>query len=183
MRDTISEKEKVIATLESKNDELAQTTSDQAQQIRKLDGQLADKTKQVRQLQDVRDSQEKQIAQLNNKIDFYESMESRLAQRGIHLPAEDVKGVDGQVIKTDPEYDLVIINKGEEDGVKVNYPFTIYRDSEYVAQAIVTDVDKKVCVARIEKGMVAEGKQVKMGDEVTTRMAGVLAPITMYEER
>jgi len=183
LTDTITAKEEVIATLDNKNEQLAQTTSEQADKISQLDSQLADKTQQVQELQDIRQSQEKQIAQLEEKVQFYENMESRLAQRGIHLPAEDVKGVDGQIIKVDPEYDLVVINKGKEDGVKVNYPFTIYRDSEYIAQAIVTDVNEKVSVARIEKGMVAEGKQVKTGDEATTRMAGVLAPITMYEER
>lgn len=183
MEERIEEKEGVIATLEDKNDKLVQTTNEQAEKISNLDTQLADATDQIRNLQGVKQKQEKQIAQLEEKVQFYENMESRLAKRGIHLPAEDVKGVDGQVIKTDPEYDLVVINKGKEDGVKVNYPFTIYRDSEYIAQAIVTDVNKQVCVARIEKGMVAEGKQVAKGDEATTRMAGVLAPITMYEER
>lgn len=183
LTDTIKAKEQLIATLESKKDQLTQTTTRQADRISKLDSQLADKTDQVRQLTELKNQHEQEIADLGDKIDHYEAMLSRLAQRGVHVPAEDIKAVDGKVIKTYADTDLVVINKGEEDGVKVNYPFTIYRDSEYIAQAIVTRPDRQVCVARIQEGMVAQGKKVQEGDDATTRMAGALAPITMYEER
>jgi hypothetical protein len=108
-------------------------------------------------------------------------MLSRLSEKGIRVPAEDIKAVDGEIIKYDSDSDLVIINKGSESGVEVNYPFTIYRDGEYVAQAVVYRVDTKVSVARVEKEMRAKGKQIKEGDLATTRLVGTLSPISVSE--
>ena len=174
-------KEKMISELESENSNLQETVQEKVAKINELDNTIRGKDDKIASLnEDLQNLQDKYAATQDQK-DKYASMLSRLSEKGIRVPAEDIKAVDGEIIKFDSGSDLVIINKGSESGVEVNYPFTIYRDGEYVAQAVVYRVDKKVSVARVQKEMRAEGKQIKEGDLATTRLVGTLSPISVSE--
>jgi len=70
----------------------------------------------------------------------------------------------GKVEKVDPKFGLVVLSVGEDDGVKPGMEFTVYRGDGYVGKVIVTEVDRELSVARVDK---AVSEEVKVGDNVS----------------
>ena len=58
----------------------------------------------------------------------------------------------GRVIKVDANHNFIVIDLGEEDGVKLEIPFFIYRDNEEIAQFLRDnedmDLTNKIIIAR-----------------------------------
>lgn len=70
------------------------------------------------------------------------------------------------VLSIDSESGLIVINAGREAGVKVGMPMLITRGSETVAEAIVTDVRKKVSGLLVRKHLNPTLK-VSTGDQAS----------------
>jgi hypothetical protein len=64
---------------------------------------------------------------------------------------------------------VAIVSIGQDDGVKVGYPFTIYRADKFVARGTVEKVERDWCVVRWDPGLVKD--KVQVGDDVTTSIA------------
>lgn len=79
---------------------------------------------------------------------------------GKYTPAE----VYGKVERVDGKFGIVVISVGEDDGVRAGMEFTVYRDEGYVGKVIVTEVDKELSVARVDKSV---SNEVKVGDNVS----------------
>jgi len=177
----VDKKESTIASMEQENSELQDTVEAKVSRINDLDSTLREREDKIASLNEELSNLQDEYASVQESRDKYARMLSRLSQRGIRIPAEDVKAVDGEVIKYDAESDLVIINKGKDNGVEVNYPFTIYRNGDYVGRAVVYRVDQKVSVARVQEDMRATDKEIRVGDQATTRLVGTLSPISMSQ--
>lgn len=177
----VDKKESTIASLEEENSELQENVNDKVARINELDETVREKKDKITSLQEDLSQLEEDYASLQKKKQRYARMLSRLSKRGVRIPAEEVKAVDGEIIKYEEKSRLVIINKGKKSGVEVNYPFTIYRNGTYVGQAVVYRVDQKVSVARVQKDMMAEGKQIKVGDQATTRLVGTISPLSISQ--
>jgi len=177
----VDKKESTIVSLEQENSELQDNVEAKVAKINELDAKLRDHEEEIASLNEELSQLEKKHASVKEKRNQYARMLSRLSERGVRIPAEDVKAVDGEIIKYDKDSNLVIINKGSESGVEVNYPFTIYRDGDYVARAVVYRVDKKVSVARVQKDMGAKGKKIREGDQATTRLVGTISPFSVSQ--
>ncbi|MEF8787828.1 MAG: hypothetical protein V5A84_02045, partial [Planctomycetota bacterium] len=177
----VDKKESTIASLEQENTELQDTVEAKVSQINELDSKLRSREEEIASLNEDLNQLEENYASVDEKRNKYARMLSRLSERGIRIPAEDVKAVDGEVIKYEKKSDLVIINKGKDSGVEVNYPFTIYRNGNYVARAVVYRVDQKVSVARVQEDMAAEGKEIREGDQATTRLVGTISPMSISQ--
>ena len=70
----------------------------------------------------------------------------------------------GKVQRVDPKFGIVVISVGEDDGVEAGMEFTVYRGEGYVGRVVVTEVDKELSVARVDKSV---SEQVKVGDNVS----------------
>jgi hypothetical protein len=149
-----------------------------AKQIATLHQDLGAKEEAVKTLtKDVAEWKEKYSAVLKDKDDL-SAIVARLSEMGVRIPAEEVLPIDAKISRVDNEYGLVIINRGKMDGVKINYPFVIYRDGEFVAKATVMSLEDRVALARVDQSATAEGVEVKVGDDCTTRIRTFELPVS-----
>ncbi|MCG3177877.1 MAG: hypothetical protein BIFFINMI_00199 [Phycisphaerae bacterium] len=64
------------------------------------------------------------------------------------------------------EQDAVTLDKGAADGVTVGMRFTVFRGSKYLAEAVVTKVEARASVARLQNAK----DQVRAGDSAWNRL-------------
>lgn len=118
--------------------------------------------KQIKQLQDSVEvaNEEKKIlqraaARLQARLDTYESPE-----KFITAPAS----LKGKILVTDPKWDFVVLDIGEDQGVLENCEFLVNRDGKLVAKVVVRTVQKNRAIANLMPGWklgdVFEGDQV-----------------------
>lgn len=78
----------------------------------------------------------------------------------VTLPA----GLKGKVLVTDPKWNFVVLNVGEDQGVLERGELLVNRNGKLVAKVVVRSVQKDRCVANVlpgwELGEVMEGDQV-----------------------
>jgi hypothetical protein len=76
--------------------------------------------------------------------------------------------IDGQVVGVSQKMNLIVINVGEDDGVRVGFEFTVYRGKNYVGKAIVEKVfpRQSACRVLLDK---TKGK-IQAGDKVSTQV-------------
>ena len=79
---------------------------------------------------------------------------------GKYTPAD----IYGKVEQVDPKVGLIVISVGADDGVKSGMEFTVYRGTGYVGRIVVTEVDKEMSIARVDKSV---SDDVKVGDNVS----------------
>jgi hypothetical protein len=73
-------------------------------------------------------------------------------------------GLRGKVLAVDPKYDFVVLNIGDEQGVKERGEMMIDRQGKLIGKVRINSVEKDRCVATIlpawKRGEVMEGDQV-----------------------
>jgi tetrahydromethanopterin S-methyltransferase subunit G len=89
------------------------------------------------------------------------------------IPREIVGPLGGQRIRgavagVSEKVNLVVINVGEEDGVRVGFEFTILRETSYVGKLVVEKVYPRQAACRVILDMTKD--KVRVGDQVTTRI-------------
>jgi chromosome segregation ATPase len=85
---------------------------------------------------------------------------------GVAAPAS----LYGKVTQVGAQHSKVVVSLGEDDGVKKGMEFTVYREvagGGYVGRIIVEDVDKDLCVARVDRSRQGSLGEVKVGDNVS----------------
>ena len=78
------------------------------------------------------------------------------------LPVKVVIQPPGETLNADTMTEAFV-----DDGVMVNFPFTISRDMEYVAKVTVVEVHDTLCVAHVVQGF--EEKPIQVGYDASTR--------------
>jgi len=71
----------------------------------------------------------------------------------------------GQILAINEENNFVIIDMGEQDGVKVGQTFNVYRNTEKIASLEVIQIRKEISAADIKS--VTSGSKLKIGDLVS----------------
>jgi hypothetical protein len=98
---------------------------------------------------------QRQLTRVQNELNIYKD-----PTRHVELPASLV----GTVLVTDPKWDFVVLNVGEEQGVLDNGELLVSRDGKLVARVKVTSVQKDRCIANVlpgsKLGEVLEGDKV-----------------------
>ncbi len=82
------------------------------------------------------------------------------------LPSGPMPEISGAIVGVSDRLDLVVINRGEDDGVRIGFLFTVYRGSGYVARMAVEKVYPNQAVGRIVPGSGRD--EPKPGDQATT---------------
>lgn len=124
--------------------------------------QVASLGKQIKQAQDDLEAMqaEKKIIQL-----AYEKTKAKLDWLTGVVPYVELPGdLRGKVLVTDPKWEFVVINVGEEEGARLNGELLVSRQGRLVAKVIIREVQKGRCIANLMPGWklgdVAEGDVV-----------------------
>ena len=95
------------------------------------------------------------IKRLENELAIYKTPDY-----AVPLPA----GLKGKILVTDPKWNFVVLNVGEEQGVLEHGEFLVNRDGKLVAKVKVRSVQKDRSIANVvpgwQLGEVMEGDQV-----------------------
>jgi len=117
--------------------------------------------KDMRALEDKMDAVEdekkvlqRQLTRVQNELNVYKD-----PTRHVELPASLV----GKIMVTDPKWDFVVLNVGEDQGVLDNGELLVSRDGKLVAKIKITSVQKNQSIGNIEPGALGE---VLEGDKV-----------------
>jgi chromosome segregation ATPase len=73
-----------------------------------------------------------------------------------------VAGIDGRVVSVNDESNFLIIDVGENSGLRLGDTLSVYRDSKYIARVEVIQLRKDIAAADIKD----QWSQVKIGDAV-----------------
>ena len=104
-------------------------------------------------------SQEKRILQvqavkLGNEII---NLKSRFEDVRVELPP----GLTGKVLAYDPKYEFVVLDIGNNQGVKQNGVMIVSRDGKFVGKVRISSVEDNLCIANVlrkeKKSDVLEG--------------------------
>ena len=98
---------------------------------------------------------QRQLTRVQNELLTYKE-----PNRHIELPAALV----GKVLVTDPKWDFVVLNVGEDQGVLDNGELLVSRDGKLVAKVKITSVQKNQSIGNIEAG--SKLGEVLEGDKV-----------------
>lgn len=179
LADTQSERDKAIANAVAQgkradqlSDKLAKTTQerDDAQNdlaAYKATGLSADQVGTLNR--SIKDLQEAVIA-LNGEKTVLQNARDRLQARlykyeGTNMIVFLPANLQGKILAVDPKWDFVVLNIGEDQGVKDSGELLVSRDGKLVAKVIVRTLEKGRCIANIVPGW--KLGEVIEGDEVS----------------
>jgi hypothetical protein len=122
-------------------------------------------------LQMILDDLEKRHIELAKRNQENENIiQNYLAKLKIRIPGELLKApaIHGSVVGVSDQFNLVMLNVGENDQVKPGYEFTIYRGKTFVGRVKVDRVfpDMCACIALQEY----HKDTIKKGDDASTRV-------------
>ncbi|HVV01778.1 MAG TPA: hypothetical protein VHH88_10485 [Verrucomicrobiae bacterium] len=97
----------------------------------------------------------KRLSKVQAELDFIKNPDKH-----VELPAN----LKGKVLVSDPKWQFVVLNVGEDQGVKPHGELLINRDGKLVAKVRVSSMQKDRCVANVipgwQLGEILEGDQV-----------------------
>jgi len=157
-----------IQELRKSGQELADSLKNYMTQVEKLEQLSAEKDAKIESL-------DKQVAQLEEEkkeaLQRGEKLErtlADLAKRGVYIPPEPVPIIDAIVARVDNSLGAVVLNKGKNDQVEINLPFTVYRGKQFIARVYVMEVHDGHSLARVDRTL--EYLPMQVGDNATTRI-------------
>ena len=124
--------------------------------------QIAGLGKQIKEAQDALEvaQTEKKIIQIAHDKAKAELEWLRGTNGAITMRAD----LKGKILVTDPKWDFVVLNVGEDEGAKIHGELLVSRDGKLVAKVIISEVQKGRCIANLVPGWklaeVTEGDQV-----------------------
>jgi DNA repair exonuclease SbcCD ATPase subunit len=116
-------------------------------QIRGMKADFNGLTSERNQLAEAKRKLEKEIASLNNRLQKYEGEDSPVV-----LPNE----LHGRVLVADPKWDFVVLDVGENQGVKENGVLLVNRNGKLVARVQVRSMQGDRCIANVLPGRLGE---------------------------
>ncbi len=154
------------SVLETKVVDLQQEREILAKRLSELDNILQDRVDQIIQVKDdlkaarvqadTADVKDSRVVQLQPIVVKAAQEDS---QSGKALPTA------GQVLAVNDENNFVIIDLGQDDGVKVGQTFSVFRNSQKIATVEVIQSRKEISAADIKH--IGSGAQIKIGDVVS----------------
>jgi hypothetical protein len=166
LADTQSERDKAVATAAAQSkradglaDQLAKTTKerDDAQNelaSYKATGMTPDQVGKL--THSIKDLQEAIVA-LNEEKNVLEHARDRLQARlliyeGTNTDIVLRADLKGKILVVDPKWDFVVLDIGDDQGVKQNSELLVSRDGKLVAKVVVRSLEKNRCIANVIPG-------------------------------
>jgi len=72
----------------------------------------------------------------------------------------------GRILAVEPEWNYVVIDKGEVDVLPLFIEAFVHRGDDFIAKIRVMQVEQKVALAEVIEGTLAEGAQLETGDTI-----------------
>ena len=107
-------------------------------------------SKRIKQLEDNVVGLQDENKLLGQKIRKLENELALYRNPGYHVPLP--AKLEGKVLVSDPKWDFVVLNFGEEQGALENGELLLNRDGKLVAKVIIRSVQKDRCIANVEPG-------------------------------
>ena len=153
--------DKLVKTTQERDDaqnELAayKTTGFTAEQVAKLGRTLKEKDDAIEAGNQEKAVLAKNIERLNARLKKYEGPDTDIVLRA---------DLQGKIVAVDPKWDFVVLNIGEDQGVKENSELLVSRDGKLVAKVIVSKLEKDRSIANMVPGW--KLGEVIEGDEVS----------------
>lgn len=152
-------------SLEGKLVDLQQEREILSKRLAELDQVLQDRVDQIIQVKD-------DIKAVRSETKEASTKDSRVVQlQPIVVKAAEETGpkkkgpTAGQVLAINEENNFVIVDMGEDDGVKVGQTITVWRNNQKVATLEVIQTRKEISAADIKS--VSSGSKIKIGDMVS----------------
>ncbi|MBI5874069.1 MAG: hypothetical protein HZB36_08065 [Candidatus Omnitrophica bacterium] len=152
-------------SLETKLVDLQQEREVLSKRLSELDQILQERVDQIIQVKD-------DIKQARAQTKEVSTKDSRVVQlQPIVVKASEEAGsrkktpAAGQVLAINEENNFVIVDMGEQDGVKVGETLSIYRNTQKIATVEVIQTRKEISAADIKS--VTSGAKIKVGDMVS----------------
>jgi cell shape-determining protein MreC len=124
-------------------------------QVAKLNQSLKDMQEEIVALNDEKAVLQHARNRLQAQLDFLVG-----SNADIVLPAD----LKGKILVVDPKWDFVVLNIGDDQGVKENSELLVSRDGKLVAKVIVRSIEKDRSIANVipgwKLGEVIEGDEV-----------------------
>ncbi len=152
------------SSLETRLVDLQQEREVLAKRLSELDQILQERVDQIIQVKE-------DIKQVRAQTKEVSTKDSRVVQlQPIVVKAEDPSpqkkgGLAGQVLAVNEENNFVIIDMGEDDGVKAGQTFSVYRNTQKIAALEVIQTRKEISAADIKN--VGSGAKIRVGDMVS----------------
>jgi len=122
-------------------------------------------------LVDERDDLKVSLASASETIKMNEDLFAELERNHIEVrPILDkiiaVPQIRGKVASVDQETNIVILNVGANQGVRKNFPFTVFRGDQFVAKINVFEIHGDYCAAQVSNRKL----KIELGDNAWTRL-------------
>ena len=132
-------------------------TGYKAEQIAALDRQIVKAQKALEAMADEKKILERALTRKSAELD-------RILGKSeiILMPAK----IHGKVVVSDPKWDFVVIDVGEDEGVLPYGELLVSRNGTLVAKVIVRDVQKGRCIANVVPGWKKSDVEIMEGDLV-----------------
>lgn len=151
-------------SLETKLVDLQQEREILAKRLSELDHILQERVDDIIQVKDdlktVR-SQAKEASAKDSRVVSLEPIVVKAQQES----SRKSRSLSGQILAVNEENNFVIVDLGEDDGVKVGATFSVYRNMLKVATIEIIQTRKEISAADIKQ--VSSGAQIKIGDMVS----------------
>lgn len=152
-------------SLEGKVVDLQQEREILAKRLSELDSILQDRVDQIIQVKD-----DLKAARVQSETaDVKDSKVVQLQPIVVKSQQESSPGKSlstaGQVLAVNDENNFVIVDLGQDDGIKVGQTFSIFRNSQKIATVEVIQSRKEISAADIKN--ISPGSQIKIGDVVS----------------
>ncbi len=115
-------------------------------------------------------AKEAQLVALSNELGNVRAEQEALVAAGVDIAAivgNAVPSIAGKVSAVGPGF--VVLSVGENEGVKVGFPFDVYRGNDYIGRVVVDNVLPDTSTARVQLKN-KSGHEFQAMDTATTRL-------------
>lgn len=152
-------------SLEGKVVDLQQEREILAKRLSELDSILQDRVDQIIQVKDDLKAARVQANTADVKDSRVVQLQPIVVKAQQDVQSEKNLATAGQVLAVNDENNFVIIDLGQDDGIKVGQTFSIFRNSQKIATVEVIQARKEISAADIKQ--ISSGAQIKIGDIVS----------------
>lgn len=151
-------------SLETKLVDLQQEREILAKRLSELDQILQQRVDDIIQVKDDLKTVRSQAKEASTKDSRVVQLEP-IVVKAQEEPSKKSRSQSGQILAVNAENNFVIVDLGEDDGVKVGATFSVYRNMLKVATIEIIQTRKEISAADIKQA--APGAQIKIGDMVS----------------
>lgn len=151
-------------TMKTALDEAVRVREDTKDHNQRLDRDLKD----LRQILDDLEKRHIELAKRNRENENIIS--NYLSKLKVSIPQELISApaISGRVVGVSSQFNLVMLDVGENDQVRPGYEFTVYRGSTFVGRVKVDRVFPDMCACLALENFAKD--DIKKGDEASTRV-------------